>query len=522
MTISYEELTKDKYTRHRGKTWICHKCGKVNPNRSINPRSGEIQRCSKCGTPKPMIFGVRVCESCKTSDQVYVVPAFVHTCPDCGSEELNRFRPRPITDKALKEGIHPNYASLKWTCKCGNENPYPYATCLRCGLSIDKGLNETSADAGKPNEKAEDIAKKMRLSNWECSYCGQINRGTDQKCRRCGNSERSSEDDIIRKFRPDLFLDENSSKPSTDSNDQYAKQGSIHEIPVRKNVEFHSSILEKGENLLADAMSVARKVWWAFPILFIILLIMGNYKEEEYIISDMKYESTYIIEKYTTTHHTGETTHPINAYNIVESKESRYVQDDDDDDDNGWGTNDNWGTNWDDDDDDNGWGTNNDWGTNWDTNDDDNGWGTNDDWGTDWGWDTGDNWGSDDWNDYGGDYFDSMIHVIRRLRNSIKTNTKKLLTRIEYYTVYEYDIDEWVYSGTINYSGGKEEIIKSPESELTENEKISSSSTRYIVYLGSQSLKLKITEEEWHKYNVGDTVRVKTLFGYPQFIVKEY
>ena len=503
MTISYEKLNKGGYTRQRGKKWKCPKCGKENVNKTINPRSGEVQKCSLCGTPKPMIFGVRVCESCKISDQVDVLPAFVHRCPNCGSTELKRFF--PITDEALREGIHPKYASLKWKCKCGRDNPYPYANCLNCGLSIDDGLNETSADTDEPKE-AEEIAEKMRRSNWKCPYCGRTNRGIDEKCLGCGNSEKNPEDDIIRTIRPELFSDE-ISKPSQDSsrsNDQYAKQDSIHEIPGRKKFEFHLSILEKGESFLAGAISIAKKVWWSFPILFMILLIMGNFKEEEFIVSDMKYDITYRIEKYTTTHHTGESTYPVDAYNVVESQESRYLPDQDDN--NDWGSND-WGTDWD---------TNDDWGTNWDTNDDwGSDWGTDDYWGSDW--DTGDDWGSDDWNDYGGDYFDSIIYIIRRLRNSIAK-------RIEHYTVYEYDVDEWVYCRTINYSGGEEEI-KSPE--LIDNEKIASSSTSYTIYLihqkeGSSAnlYSLKINEEEWQKYQVGDTIRVKTLFGYPQFIVE--
>lgn len=519
MSISYEKLKNGSYTRHRGKTWTCPKCGQKNENQSIDPRSGRVQKCSQCKWPKPMIFGVRVCASCKHSNQVDVLPAFVHICPNCASTELERFP--PITDEALREGIHPKYASLKWRCKCGNDNPYPYANCLVCGLSIDEGLNELSEDK---KEAADEIAKKMRVSNWRCPYCGRINKGTDETCPSCGNSEKKPEDDIIRKIRPDLFSNE-VSEPTQESSwsyDQSAKQGNNHEMPERKKFEFHSGILEKGESLLAGVISIAQKVWWTIPIILIIILIMGSYKEEEFLISDMKYDSTYIVEKYTTTHHTGERSYPpIGAYNIIESQESRYVPDHDDNDND----NDTWKPSWNDDDD---WGS--DWS--WDSDNDDDAWssdwGSNNDWSSDWGsdddwssgWGSDDDWGSD-WNDYGGDYFDSLIHIIRRLVKIIQTHSKKILTKIEYYTVYSYDIDEWVYSGTINYTGGKEKV-KNPESELTDNERIASSSTTYTLYLKKEGYEdiysIKATEKEWQEYNVGDTIIAKTLFGHPQFI----
>ena len=487
MSISYEKLKNGGYKRHRGKTWTCPKCSQINENQSIDPRSGRVQKCSQCKWPKPMIFGVKVCVSCKHSDQVDVLPAFVHICPNCASTELESFP--PITDEALREGIHPKYAPLKWRCKCGNDNPYPYANCLVCGLSIDEGLNELSKDK---KEAADEIAKKMRVSNWRCPYCGRINKGTDEICPGCGNSGKKPEDDIIRETRPDLFSNEVSepTQESSRSHDQFAKQGNNHEMPERKKFEFHSSILEKGERLLGDVISIAQKVWWVIPIILIIILIMGSYKEEEFLISDMKYDSTYIVEKYTTVHHTNETTYPVGAYNIIESQKSRYVPDEDDNDNNIWNSSDN-----------------NNGGSNWSS-----GWDSDDDWGS--------NWGSD-WNDYGGDYFDNINHIIQRLRKLFHIHTQKILTRIEYYTVYEYDVDEWVYSWTINYTGGKEKI-KNPESELTDNERIASSSTTYTLYLKKEGYEdiysLKVTEKEWQEYNVGDTIIAKTLFGHPQFI----
>ena len=512
MTISYEKLCKDGYERPRGKTWTCPKCGNVNTNQTIKPRSGKVQKCSKCGTSKPMVFGVRVCESCKTSDEVYVLPAYVHICPNCSSNDLTIFP--PITDEALKDGIHPRYSSLKWRCNCGYDNPYPYANCLRCGLSIDKALNETSEN------KAEEVAKKMRLSNWICPYCKRTNKGTDKICPGCGNSDKKPEDDFIRKIRPEQFPDE-VSNPSQDNSlrdDQGANRKSVQEVPERKKMEFHHGILEKGEKFLAGTISVAKKVWWALPILFIILLIMGNYKEEVFNISDMKYDVVYTIEKYTTVHHTNETTYPVGAYNVIESQKSRYVPDEDDNDNNIWNSsdnNDNGHSNWS-----SGWDSDDDWDSDWGS-----GWDSDDDWGSDWssGWDSDDGWGSDwgsDWNDYGGDYFDNINHIIQRLKELFHTHTKKILTRIEYYTVYEYDVEEWVYSRTIKYSGGKEKI-KSPESKLAANERISHTSTSYIIYFkkSDNSYSINVTEKEWQKYHIGDTIRVKTLFGYPQFIV---
>lgn len=91
MPISFKTLNEGGCTRQRGKTWKCPQCGTENINKSINPRSGEVQKCSHCGTPKPMVFGVRVCKDCMTSDLVYVLPAFVHKCPDCGSIDLESF-----------------------------------------------------------------------------------------------------------------------------------------------------------------------------------------------------------------------------------------------------------------------------------------------------------------------------------------------------------------------------------------------------------------------------------------------
>ena len=543
MSISYEKLKNGGYKRHRGKTWTCPKCGQKNENQSIDPRSGRVQKCSQCNWPKPMIFGVKVCVSCKHSDQVDVLPSFVHICPNCASTELEIFP--PITDEALREGIHPKYAPLKWRCKCGNDNPYPYANCLVCGLSIDEGLNELSEDK---KEAADEIAKKMRVSNWRCPYCGRINKGTDEICPGCGNSGKKPEDDIIRKIRPDLFSNE-VSEPTQErsrNHDQSAKQGNNHEMPERKKFEFPSGILEKGERLLGGVISIAQKVWWVIPIILIIILIMGSYKEEEFLISDMKYDSTYIVEKYTTVHHTNETTYPVGAYNIIESQKSRYVPDEDDNDNNIWNSSDNynggsnWSSGWDSDDD---WGSNwgsgwdsdddggSNWGSGWDSDDDwssdwGSGWDSDDDWGSDWGsgWDSDNDWGSDwgsDWNDYGGDYFDNINHIIQRLRKLFHIHTQKILTRIEYYNVYEYDVDEWVYSGTINYTGGKEKI-KNPESELTDNERIASSSTTYTLYLKKEGYEniysIKVTEKEWQEYNVGDTIIAKTLFGHPQFI----
>lgn len=514
MPISYQKLKNGDYTRKRGKTWTCYKCGQKNAIQSINPRSGQVQECSKCGTPKPMVFGVGVCKHCKTSDQVHVVPLFDHNCPSCGSPDMERFY--PINDEALEAGIHPKYKSLNWKCVCGNSNPFPYANCLQCGLSIDKGLNKTSSELDDPNEKSKEIAKKMRSSNWKCPYCGRTNRGADSICESCGNNVIKPEDYVINQIRPEHFTDNNSET----SQGQEQDLDSIHKIPEGKKFEFPPVFLETCKSLLAGVASLTTKVWWAIPFLFLILLIMSNYKEEEFIITDMKYNTSYIIEKYTTTHHTGESSYPTGAYNIVESQESRWVPDDDDDDDDDSGWSSGWGSDDDDSDWSSDWGSDDDYSSGWSSD-----WDSDDDWSSDWDsdWSSDDDWGSD-WNNYGGDYFDSIIHLIRRLRSSIQTYTRKVLARIEYYTVYSYDIDEWVYSRTINHSGGKDEINHESELELAGNERVGSSSITYTIYLKKQETDklytLKVTEKEWQQYEIGDTIRVKTLFGYPQFITQ--
>ena len=239
---------------------------------------------------------------------------------------------------------------------------------------------------------------------------------------------------------------------------------------------------------------------------------MGNYKEEEFVIEDIKYDINYVIEKYTTIHYYNESSYPDDAYNIIETQKSRYVPDEDDDDNNIWNSSNNnggsnWSSGWDSDDYNWGsdWGSDNDWSSDWGSD-----WGSDDDWGSDW---------SSDWNDYGGDYFDNLIHIIQRFL----TNTKKFLARIEYYTVYEYDVDRWVYSRTIKYSREKEEINSpDPQFELAANERIASKSTKYYIYLkkSDKLYYLETPKVEWQKYQVGDTIRVKTLFGYPQFTIK--
>ena len=140
-------------------------------------------------------------------------------------------------------------------------------------------------------------------------------------------------------------------------------------------------------------------------------------------------------------------------------------------------------------------------------------------------WDN-DTWGSDDWNDYGGDYFDNVLHIIQKLREKIRNSAKGVLTKVEYYTVYSYDIDEWIFSRTIEYNAKKGEKIKSPEAELSENERISSSVTKYIIYIYLENEKeklytLTVSEEDFLNYQIGDTIRVKTLFGYPEVIIKD-
>lgn len=140
-------------------------------------------------------------------------------------------------------------------------------------------------------------------------------------------------------------------------------------------------------------------------------------------------------------------------------------------------------------------------------------------------WDN-DTWGSDDWNDYGGDYFDNVLHIIQKLREKIRNSAKSVLTKVEYYTVYSYDIDEWIFSRTIEYNAQKGEKIKSPEAELSENERISSSVTKYIIYIYLENEKeklytLTVSEEDFLNYQIGDTIRVKTLFGYPEVIIKD-
>ena len=315
----------------------------------------------------------------------------------------------------------------------------------------------------------------MRQSNWKCPCCGRTNRGIDKICTGCGNSERSEEDDIIRIINRNSF----SKETTGPSQDRYSEQKGIQEAHREKVFKFHSDILEQGKSFLGEAISNAIKFWWCIPILFIILLLMGNIKEREFVISDMKYESTYYIEKFTTTHHTGELSYPAGAYNIEESQESRFVPDQDDDDwDNETGGNDTWGNDT--------WGNdtwdNDTWGN--DTWDNDT-WGgdtwDNDTWGDDtwdndtWGGDTWDNdtwdndtWGSDDWNDYGGDYFDNVLHIIQKLREKIRNSAKSVLTKVEYYTVYSYDIDEWIFSRTIEYNAKKgEKIFTHPPNRWT-------------------------------------------------------
>ena len=311
-----------------------------------------------------MLMGFWVCEYCNSGPKVTILPAFARECPDCGQPRLDATRVfPPLTDEAMKEGIHPKYSSLTWVCKCGHKNPYPFGNCLKCGLSIDEGMN-ADADVDDPEKKVTEVAKKMRQSNWKCPYCGRTNRGIDKICTGCGNSERSEEDDIIRIINRNSF----SKETTGPSQDRYSEQKGIQEAHREKVFKFHSDILEQGKSFLGEAISNAIKFWWCIPILFIILLLMGNIKEREFVISDMKYESTYYIEKFTTTHHTGELSYPAGAYNIEESQESRFVPDQDDDDgDNETGGNDTWG---------------------------------NDTWDNDtWGGDTWDNdtWGGDTW-----------------------------------------------------------------------------------------------------------------------------
>ena len=521
MSILYERLKEGGYTRPRGKFWTCPKCGTKNLNRKIDPRSNEIQRCSHCGNPKPMLMGFWVCEYCKRGPKVSLIPSFVRECPDCGQPRLDATRVYPpVTDEAMKEGIHQKYSSLTWECKCGHKNAYPYGTCLKCGLSIDKVMNADAADVDDPEKKAMEVAKKMRRSNWKCPYCGRTNRGIDKICAGCGNSEKSEEDDII-------TIRRNHSSNETTGPSQVSNQ----EAHRKKVFTFHSDIWEQGKSFLGGTISFAKKLWWGIPILFIILLIMVSIKEEEYVISDMKYESTFYIEKFTTTHHSGELSYPAGAYNIKETQESRFVPDQDDDDwdndndtwnnDTGGGdtwNNDTWGNDtWNN----NTW-DNDTWGS--DTWDNDT-WG-GDTWGNDtwdndtWGSDTWDNdtWGSDDWNDYGGDYFDNILHIIHKLKEKIKNSAKNALTKVEYYTVYSYDIDEWIYSRTIDYNAKKGEKVKSPEAELAENERISFSVTKYIIYLQNEKEKiytLTVSEEDFLNYRIGDKIKVKTLFGHP-------
>ncbi len=528
MSISLKKLNNGDYIRPKGKTWICPRCGNENVNQQISPKTRRIQKCSKCKLPKPMVFGVKVCTYCNSSDDVVLLPGFVHECPSCGSTQLKRFY--PVTDDALKEGIHPKYASLKWQCECGHENPYPYANCLNCGAAIDKALNKMSADNNQPEERRNEIAQNMRLSNWQCPYCGRTNKGTEKVCPGCGNSGRSPEDDIINKIHPVVHS-------SSEISDPDKKQNTNQQIPEKnekKRFEFHSEeIVKKVTNFFSAAISFASKVWWGFLILFMILLLMSNFKEEELTISDMKYNSSYIIQEYTTTHHTGEAVCPEGAYNIVQTQKSRHVSDDDDDDRGSnssydWDSGSDWGSSSSSD-----WDSGSDWGSNsssdWDSGSDwgsssSYDWDSGSDWGSssssDWGsdWDSGSDWG---WNDYGGDYYDAIINIIHRLTSSIQNSTKKLLARIEYYIVYDYDVDEWVYSRTVYYSGRKDQL-ESTEIELNDKERIYSVTTSYIIYIDGpeKTYSLKVTEKVWRKLHIGDTIKVKTLFGNPQFITE--
>ena len=119
-----------------------------------------LRRCSRCRNPKPMSMGFRVCEYCNSGPKVTILPAFARECPDCGQPRLDATRVYPpVTDEAMKEGIHPKYSSLTWECKCGHKNPYPFANCLKCGLPIDEGLN-ADADVDDPEKKLWKLQKK--------------------------------------------------------------------------------------------------------------------------------------------------------------------------------------------------------------------------------------------------------------------------------------------------------------------------------------------------------------------------
>ena len=203
-----------------------------------------------------MSMGFWVCEYCSIGPKVNIIPSFVRECPDCGQPRLDATRVYPpVTDEAMKEGIHPKYSSLTWECTCGHKNPYPFANCLKCGLPIDEGLN---ADADDPEKKAMEVAKKMRRSNWKCPYCGRTNRGIDKICVGCGNSERTEEDDIIRIIHPNSFSKETMDR----SNNHSSKKKSIPEAQREKVFKFHLDIFEQGKSLLGETISIVKKLWW--------------------------------------------------------------------------------------------------------------------------------------------------------------------------------------------------------------------------------------------------------------------
>lgn len=147
-----------------------------------------------------------------------------------------------------------------WDCKsCGNtEIKANQKNCPHCGAPQDKDtkFRLPGQISYVPKEEESKISK---LPDWECPYCGSLNKATDTICRNCGSSKSDSNNDYFdlrrieneKEYKKESFensLDE--FEENIEDKNSYTSKSSYNNVPIYE--KSYTTPIKKQESTLYE------------------------------------------------------------------------------------------------------------------------------------------------------------------------------------------------------------------------------------------------------------------------------
>ena len=186
-----------------------------------------------------------------------------------------------------------------WDCPyCGSKKiRASLKNCPHCGHPQDENTKFYLPDAITyvPDEKASKIS---RNPDWQCSFCGSLNKDTDNNCRNCNATKDDSEKNYFEMRQEQGEKAKNASHYSGRNTVGNTEENTKNYEESSFSTQSYSSNARSGFNLKAVIAGLLGLTGIGLIIAFIVALFIPNLKEVT--VNDFKWERSIGIEEFIT------------------------------------------------------------------------------------------------------------------------------------------------------------------------------------------------------------------------------